>query len=283
MHSFPHPSALIGNAAIISAKIAANVIATPHIANQGILSASIGALQIGTPHIADQAILSAKIGANIIGTPHIQAGGILSAAIGALQIDAPHIAWGAITSGKILSGTQFAGIIGTDRFTKARIEITSGKLWKGAGPGANPTEIDVPSAGEGHIIIFGWNYQSIGQGEWTSGETLSQALATRWYNNGVNLDNISYNVYLAAGTYTLRLLCHTDIDHGILDIDLDGVEIASFDGYSAATTWNVLQTQTGIVVATAGIKTLKLRVDGKNASSTSYIVEFTTITLWRTA
>jgi hypothetical protein len=218
MHSFPHPSNLIGDAAIISAKIGANVIATPHIRNQGILSASIGALQIGTPHIADQAILSAKIGANIIGTPHIQAGGILSAAIGALQIGAPHIAWlgitsgkyaglsiqapdinwGAITSGKILSGTQFAGIIGADRFTKARIEIASGKLWQGAGPGADPTEIDVPVAA---LAIFGDG--SDGDVTIATNTTLSRDMfyTNLTINSGVTLNPNGYRIFVR-GTLT---------------------------------------------------------------------------------
>jgi len=52
LHSFAHPSALIANQAIVSAKVGAGVLATPHLANQGILSASIGSGQVGQPHLA---------------------------------------------------------------------------------------------------------------------------------------------------------------------------------------------------------------------------------------
>jgi hypothetical protein len=128
------PGARLEDQAIISAKIAANVIATPHIANQGILSASIGALQIGNAHLAWQGITSGKYAG--------------------FSIQAPDINWGAITSGKILSGTQFAGIIGDGRFGLPRLNWTSGKLPLGAGIGFDPTEINVPFGVPSGVIVM---------------------------------------------------------------------------------------------------------------------------------
>ena len=160
-------SAQIADGAVVSAKIGANVIATPHIANQGILSASIGAGIVGTPHLANQAITSAKIAANAIGGPHILDGSILgadlanqavtsakiaanaiggphildgsilgadlanqavtSAKIGALAVGTPHLAANAITSGKVASG--------------GLPPLTNGKIWAGIA-GDRPAEAD---------------------------------------------------------------------------------------------------------------------------------------------
>jgi len=133
-------SAQIADGAVVSAKIGANVIATPHIANQGILSASIGAGIVGTPHLANQAITSAKIAANAIGGPHILDGSILgadlanqavvSAKIGALAVGAPHLAALSIVSGKVASG--------------GLAPLTSGKIWAGF-TGNMPREEDKPA------------------------------------------------------------------------------------------------------------------------------------------
>jgi len=162
--------------------------------------------------------------------------------------------------------------------------LTQDKVWKGNASN-RPEEATISAdAGEGHITIMPYAYQSIGQGTWAFGSSASQALYFFYYNGlGVNGDNISYNVYLAAGTYTLRLLILTSTNSGILDVDIDSTEVASFDQYSSPSVYNVLNSQTGIVIASAGLKTLRLRVDGKNASSSGWVVRVTTISLWRTA
>lgn len=87
---------------------------------------------------------------------------------------------------------------------------------------------------------------------------------------------------IGQGTYTLILFGKTHTAYGIIDVDIDGDEIASFDLYGANTD-NVRQVQTGITVSSAGIKTLKLRVDGKNASSSAYYCAFTYLALIKTA
>ena len=108
-----------------------------------------------------------------------------------------------------------------------------------------------------------------------SGSIALSALSTQHYgyaaiqsNDG---DEIEYVFPLGAGMYEMRLLARTGATHGITDVYLDGVEIHSADLYSASTTNNVLLTQSGVVVSSGGLHTIRMKTDGKNASSTGYV------------
>lgn len=139
-------------------------------------------------------------------------------------------------------------------------------------------------AGEGHIFILPLSYVSIGQGTWITAISAGIFFAAQFYSSDVaNGDNISYQVYLAKGTYTLMFLCRQGPNMPIVDFDIDAGEVASFDLYHVNDTSENRRTQTAIGVATSGLKTLKLRVDGKHASSGGYWCFFQCIILWRTA
>lgn len=144
--------------------------------------------------------------------------------------------------------------------------------------------IPPPDPGEGHIEIIPPSYISIGQGTWVFTTSAANwfygALTHTPANDG---DNLSWKVYLAAGTYTLFIMNTTSNTMGIIDFDIDAVEVASFDLYTVGLVHNARRTETGIVIASSGLYTLKLRVDGKNASSGGYNVWQQLITLWRTA
>lgn len=144
---------------------------------------------------------------------------------------------------------------------------------------------DVNAIGAGHITILPSSYNAIGQGTWAYVLTATEFLGGIWGNSGTHADgdNISYKVYLAAGTYTLGMLCLKTSDRGIADFDIDAGEVASFDLYDAGALRNQWVTQASISVTTAGLKTLKLRIDGKNGSSSDHVVAFQYIALWRTA
>lgn len=144
------------------------------------------------------------------------------------------------------------------------------------GGGGNP--------GEGHITILPWSYDSIAQGTWGVGIS-SSAIMCGWITNSSNADadELHFKVYLDAGTYSFRMMVREAADRGIVDIYLDAVEIASFDWYAAAGASNVVKTETGIVVGAAGLYTLKLKIDGKNGSSSGYKLYCQYIALWRTA
>jgi len=136
----------------------------------------------------------------------------------------------------------------------------------------------------GRIEILPYAYSSVGQGTWALIINAAYLFCGYIYNTShTDGDNISYDIYLDAGTYTLCVLHSTINNCGILDVDIDATEVDTFDCYSAAPVVNVKATQTGIVIASAGRKTLKLRVDGKHASSSDYYAVVNWISLWRTA
>lgn len=138
-------------------------------------------------------------------------------------------------------------------------------------------------AGEGHIVLFPWFYDSIGQGTWGyvfAADYVYQAM----FQNSTHADgdNFSLKAYLAAGTYTLKVTVERNTNRGILDVDVDGVEVASFDMYGALDT-NHIFTETGIVIARSGVKTIKFRIDGKNALSSTYFLGMKAAVFYRTA
>jgi len=168
--------------------------------------------------------------------------------------------------------SDFLAASGAGAFVKKTLAET--KTILGIGAAADP--------GEGHITLFLYNYNSIGQGTWIILPDANQFLYGSIYNSSISDgDNISLKVYLAAGTYTLRILWIKFSVAGKLDIDIDDVEVASLDWYAAVTAYNSFLTQTGIVIATSGIKTIKFRAHGSTGGG--YYVGATTVALWRTA
>ena len=150
--------------------------------------------------------------------------------------------------------------------------------------GEQATAEDVNEIGHGHINIVPHNYSSIGAGTWAY--VVDGAHMTNGYWNNTttaDLDNITYKVRLAIGTYTLRILYYENDDEGIVDFDIAGAEVASFDLYNAAPTRNSVQSQAAIAVATAGIKDFRVRVHGKNGASSNHHTRIAAIALWRTA
>jgi hypothetical protein len=137
----------------------------------------------------------------------------------------------------------------------------------------------------GHIEILPSSYDSVSQGSWAIQVNKSNCLFNGylWNPSAADGDSLNYKVTLDKGTYTLKLLLVTGPSRGIVDIDIDGNEVASFDCYHATGGSNLSRVQTGIVVSSSGIKELKIRIDGKNVSSTAHYATIQSISLWRTA
>jgi len=138
--------------------------------------------------------------------------------------------------------------------------------------------------GEGHITILPWHYYAIIQGTWS----FAWSSVYHWYGvfqNGsthANGDQLDYKVYLDIGTYTLVEMGATSTGFGIMDYLIDGVSGGTADWYDSSA-YNVRKAVTGIVIATAGVKTLSLKINGKNVSSSDYYHYAQSISLFRTA
>lgn len=100
---------------------------------------------------------------------------------------------------------------------------------------------------------------------------------------GTQNDEIYWDVLLAAGTWNITVGYRKAASRGIFSVQLDGVEISTIDSYAAVTTENQVTTLTGVVVASPGIKRLKLKMTDKNASSSSYIGSIFSLGMRRTA
>lgn len=94
---------------------------------------------------------------------------------------------------------------------------------------------------------------------------------------------LTWKLHLSAGTYTLRVIHGKDTNFGIADFYIDATEVASIDMYGAAATYMNVNNTTGIAVADSGVKTVKLLIDGKNASSAGFRIDANIIYLIRTA
>jgi len=117
----------------------------------------------------------------------------------------------------------------------------------------------------------------------TNGNALTHALnvAQRYANYSyqdaaANADSFTNGCYLRAGTYTLYVLGVTHSSRGIIDWDLDGVEIvANQDWYSAATVYNVVKSTAAVAVTFDGWHLLQGTIDGKNGSATDFRMSLT--------
>lgn len=117
----------------------------------------------------------------------------------------------------------------------------------------------------------------------TSGGGFSDVkfVTSRWMaiergSTGSDGDTVTWDVYLAAGTYTFRLLHHKASSRPILDFALDGTLFGTLGGSSSTIDqYNSSSTTarddiTGIVVSSSATYAFRVRVNGKNASSSAY-------------
>jgi hypothetical protein len=70
---------------------------------------------------------------------------------------------------------------------------------------------------------------------------------------------------------------------GIIDIGIGGTSFGTKDAYAGSATYNQIWTVTGISIATEGFKTIYVKANGKNGSSSNYIVYISSITFFKTA
>lgn len=142
---------------------------------------------------------------------------------------------------------------------------------------------NIPGAGEGHIKISPLAYSAVIQGTWTITYSATDPYQFMFKNGepGNVDDELNYKVYLAVGTYSFLLVHRKEAGCGIAHILIDDAEVGTIDGYGTAA--GVLSTITNINIATAGLKTLKVRMHSKNGSSSGYTLDANEMVLYRTA
>lgn len=136
------------------------------------------------------------------------------------------------------------------------------------------------------IEIVGW-----GQPKSVSGMTFTRGQGSTRLGGGIGHqasaadaddgDSMTWEVLLDSGTWAIDLIYARTNNLGKVDVILGGVTTGNIDQYGAYTE-NVVSTITGITVATAGHYDLTLQVNGKNASSSDYVMTANLITLRRT-
>lgn len=139
-----------------------------------------------------------------------------------------------------------------------------------------------------YISPICWNMithepDAIGQGTWPIGKNDGFLYNGNFFNLvASDGDNFTCDFYSAAGTYKLRFNAPKNNNYGKIDIDIDGVEKGSFDLYAASLDAVNIAEIMGIVLK-AGKHQLKVRVDGKNASSSGYQVSLSGFSLTKTS
>jgi hypothetical protein len=93
---------------------------------------------------------------------------------------------------------------------------------------------------------------------------------------------IGWDIVIAAGTWNVSFMHVQSTNRGIYTVAVDAVSAGTVDGY-AATTWNVIGTVTGVVVAATAKKRLTFEMATKNASSSGYTGSLVAVSLLRTA
>lgn len=102
-------------------------------------------------------------------------------------------------------------------------------------------------------------------------------------SSGAQNDEINWDVILGAGTWALELFHNGFTDRGFYTVQIDGVTLGTIDGYRAATTYNIRSTISGIAVAQAGKKRLKLKMATRNLPSSGYRGSINALRMRRTA
>lgn len=130
------------------------------------------------------------------------------------------------------------------------------------------------------VPIMSYSSQSSG---WARETYNGYVGGTNLYSDNANGRWVEYQVWIPAGTWSFDLLSYRFSSQGIVDISLDGSEVGSIDLYSGSSQLNYKSTATGIVVPETKIYTLRMTVDGKNASSSNYGFQYVGMQFRRTA
>jgi len=185
----------------------------------------------------------------------------------------------ALTEGKLAVGDASDLLSALDLGTEGDVltaDANGAPVW-------TAPEAPAGGGGAGHVCLMGMAYSAQPQGTWGITNNATSPYQTYWSNSSQALDDeIDYQVYLEAGTWTLVLLYAKNTTAGIIHFFLDATEIGTIDGYGSLS-YDERASITGIVVSTGALFTLKLQAHTKNASASAYKMNITAMFLFRTA
>lgn len=123
-------------------------------------------------------------------------------------------------------------------------------------------------------------------GTWAVAQN-SAGLYGGWKANSAGTANGDYmqwaNVAIPAGTYTVVLAAQKTTGSGIVDVLIDGSSIGTVDLYNGSTTNDYWTVTTSYAPSSTALVTVKLLLNGKNASSSGYLARLSRLIFRRTA
>ncbi len=128
-----------------------------------------------------------------------------------------------------------------------------------------------------------WQYDSVIQGAVSWAGTSDQNRGILWSDTPADADGVAFKAYMPDGTYTMKMVGTTKSNQGIVKIKIDGITVSTWDKYAAGETNNAVKTETGIIIENAGVKEIRVVVDGKNGSSSGYQNTWNYIAFYQTA
>lgn len=158
-------------------------------------------------------------------------------------------------------------------------EMKSLALIKTAGAHSTPAGTDTPG--------YTWQYLPwMGSKANTNFATRNQNsghLGGGWLqSSGAQNDEVSWDIWLDAGTYKYAHIHRTGPNVGIYHIQLGGVDKGTIQGYDATGVLNTYNEIAGISVATAGVYTFTVKMASKHASASAYEGNFNSVAWIRT-
>lgn len=140
------------------------------------------------------------------------------------------------------------------------------------------------SSGQPTIGFLPWQAEFSKTGTWVRNNTSAMLGMGEFYQSPIAQNNeVSWNIWLDAGTYKYCHVFYKDSGQGIHHVRLDDVDVGTIDAYAAASSNNNYAEVTGITVATAGVKKFSIKAATKNASSSNYQTDFSSCAWIKTA
>lgn len=118
---------------------------------------------------------------------------------------------------------------------------------------------------------------------WTDMGTAGPWGGYGWYNSSsAQNDQLTWTLFIARGTYAIKVRGRKSSNLGILTIKVDGSSVGTIDFYNATPAY-LASALTGISVSTGGSHTVQIIVATKNASSSNYLINLLDLIVYRTA